>query len=127
MVVWILVCVALSWAGARILETLISRHVNHEKLPAGVSVVSDPSPSYGAPVSLKRRQRRTRALQEPAALEDSSGEVLADVTSALSNLGFRKRVASEAARKAVETLGADASLPTLIVEALRSGTGEKRV
>ena len=43
---------------------------------------------------------------------------LADLTSALVNLGFKQAIAADAAAKSIERLGASASLELLIKDAL---------
>jgi energy-coupling factor transporter ATP-binding protein EcfA2 len=119
---WLLVGLGLSYGAAKLLEHLVSSYVNRETLPAGVLKASK---KKRGKTSRKRRKRSQKALKKPQQ-ESSSSEVLADVTSALSNLGYKKRDASEAARKAVETLGADRELPELIVVALQWNRREEK-
>jgi len=51
------------------------------------------------------------------------GNVVADVVSALQNLGFKPQVAASAAERAVEELGEEAGLGALMRVALKKAAG----
>ena len=123
LLVWLLVGLGFSYVGARLLERLISAYVNRQVLPE--RLLEGPRDRLEAREPQRVQSSQERSQRLPAlSVESLSSEVLADVTSALTNLGYKKREASETARRVVETLGTDKSLQELIVAALQMNRRE---